>query len=404
MAWIEQRGAAFRIKFRFSGRNLSVALKTDDETEAQGLLARFEENLRLLNRGRLVLPPAADVGLFLLSDGKLSEAVSLPPLERTIGEVFDLYRTTLTAGAKEANTLKSEAIHLAHLRRILKSSTPVSQVTTQTIQAYVDRRAKERYRRKPIRSVTIKKEVATFQTVWNWAVRRNHLATASPVKGITFPKEHERPPFRTFEQIQKIIDRGGLTKAQTRELWSGLFLNLDEVREVLVHVRQHAACAWLHPFLVAAAHTGARRSELMRARIEDFDFTNKTVVLREKKTSRVRDTFRTVDMTPTVESVLADYLNGPHPGGVYMFSADGTNPVSDRATRSAFVLALAGSKWSVLRGYHVFRHSFASNLAAAGIDEHVISGLMGHLTAEMRARYRHLFPTQRRAAIAALFG
>jgi len=271
MAWIEHRGAAYRIKFRFSGRNLSVALKTDDEIEAQGLLARFEENLRLLNRGRLQLPSGADVGLFLLSDGKLSEAVSLPPPERTIGEVFELYRSTLTAGAKEANTLKSEAIHLAHLRRILKSSTPVSQVTTQAIQAYVDRRAKERYRRKPIRSVTIKKEVATLQTVWNWAVRRNHLAAASPVKGITFPKEHERPPFRTFEQIQKIIDRGGLTKAQTRELWSGLFLNLDEVREVLAHVRQHAVCDWLHPFLVTAAHTGARRSELMRARIEDFD-------------------------------------------------------------------------------------------------------------------------------------
>jgi site-specific recombinase XerD len=62
------------------------------------------------------------------------------------------------------------------------------------------------------------------------------------------------------------------------------------------------------------------------------------------------------------------------------------------------------SKWKVLRGYHVFRHSFASNLAAAGIDEHVIAALMGHLTAEMRARYRHLFPSQRRAAVASVFG
>lgn len=51
-----------------------------------------------------------------------------------------------------------------------------------------------------------------------------------------------------------------------------------------------------------------------------------------------------------------------------------------------------------------FRHSFASNLAAAGIDEHVIAALMGHLTQEMQARYRHLFPHQRRSAVTRVYG
>ena len=69
-----------------------------------------------------------------------------------------------------------------------------------------------------------------------------------------------------------------------------------------------------------------------------------------------------------------------------------------------FKSALRNSRWKVLRGYHAFRHSIASNLAAAGIDGHVIATLMGHLTAEMRARYRHLFPSQRRAAVASVFG
>jgi site-specific recombinase XerD len=63
-----------------------------------------------------------------------------------------------------------------------------------------------------------------------------------------------------------------------------------------------------------------------------------------------------------------------------------------------------GSKWEVLKGYHVFRHSIASNLAREGVDQREIDGLMGHQTEAMRKRYRHLFPEQRVNAIKKLFG
>jgi hypothetical protein len=55
---------------------------------------------------------------------------------------------------------------------------------------------------------------------------------------------------------------------------------------------------YLYPFVVAAAYTGARRAERFRARVEDFDFASRPVLLREKKRSRGKETFRTVDMTP----------------------------------------------------------------------------------------------------------
>lgn len=128
------------------------------------------------------------------------------------------------------------------------------------------------------------------------------------------------------------------------------------------------------------------------------------MLVREKKKSRSRETFRTVDMTPLVESVVKGYFADGHPGGFYAFSIDANRAISDGTSRKAFRGVMRKSKWKVLRGYHVFRHSFASNLAAAGIDEHVIAALMGHLTAEMRARYRHLFPSQQRAAVASVFG
>ena len=183
-------------------------------------------------------------------------------------------------------------------------------------------------------------------------------------------------------------------------MWDGLFLDPAQVAEVLEHVRRRPNTKYLHPFLVTAAYTGARRAELFRARVEDFDFDAKLVLLRERKRSRDTETFRTVDMTPRVEAVMRAYFAG----GQLAFCSAADRTLTDGQTWKAFRTGVKGSKWHVLRGYHAFRHSFASNLAAAGVDQRVIDELMGHTTVEMQKRYRHLFPDQRRAAILTVFG
>ena len=71
MAWIEQRGKRFRLAFRYGDEKFSVNLKSADRKDAEGCRVRLEENLRLVERGRLTVPTGADLGLFLLSDGKL---------------------------------------------------------------------------------------------------------------------------------------------------------------------------------------------------------------------------------------------------------------------------------------------------------------------------------------------
>ena len=111
-----------------------------------------------------------------------------------------------------------------------------------------------------------------------------------------------------------------------------------------------------------------------------------------------------MDMTPFLESVMRKYFAEDHPGGVYAFCSKPNVMLTDGQTWKAFLTGMKGSKWHVLRGYHAFRHSFASNLAAAGIDQRVIDELMGHTTIEMQKRYRHLFPDQRRAAVITVFG
>ena len=54
-------------------------------------------------------------------------------------------------------------------------------------------------------------------------------------------------------------------------------------------------------------------------------------------------------------------------------------------------------------GFHTYRHSFASNLAARGVDQRIIDEFMGHQTEAMRKRYRHLYPSTQTQAIRSVF-
>jgi integrase len=182
---------------------------------------------------------------------------------------------------------------------------------------------------------------------------------------------------------------------------------------------------------------------MCRSRVEDFDFEGREVTIREKKRDRtVQETRRRVPMTATLERVMREWLGPGHPRGPYAFChgevverskkrsqttghvsgperpttlAGRAATVQDRVGKPEpghlteseathhFKRALAGSKWSVVRGFHVFRHSFASNLAAAGKKPDVIDAWMGHQTEAMRKRYRHLFPEETRDAISDVF-
>jgi integrase len=402
VAWVERRGGRCRIVFRFQGERIIVNLKAADAKDATACCERLEENLRLVERGRLSVPESADLGLFLLSDGKLEQPVKVARTVRLL-EIFEAYQRGFTEGAKDVITRKMEDVHLKHVARILGNQTPLTLLTAASVQEFVDRRSQEKHRGRTIKPKTVRKAVATFRYVWNWAHRQRLVPTPYPAVELTFPKEKQAEPFRTYDQIQAILARRTLDPRRIRELWDGLFLDPKQVEEVLATVKGKTWTTWLYPFAVVAAHTGGRRGELFRAQVEDFDFDGKLVLLREKKRSRTEETFRTVDMTPTVERVMKAYFKANHPGGGFAFSSEAGKPITDGQAWKALRTALKGSKWAVLRGYHAFRHSFASNLAAAGVDQRLIDELMGHTTVEMQKRYRHLFPDQRRAAVFAVY-
>lgn len=394
----------YYVRFRFGGRPFNRSLDTGNPEQAQADRGRIEETLYDLKRGRLKIPDGAEPGEFIVTGGKLETKPKLPTV-LTLSGLIDLYREKLPPGAMEQNSLVTVEIHCNHLRRILKPNTALAMLKKDALQDYVSSRASEKWRGKPITSRTVKKELSTLRAIWNWGVGLGILAALYPGRGLKYPKEKERPPFQTWEQIEQQIARGGLCAAQQKELWDCLFLNLDEIGDCLEHIRAHAALPFIYPMFVFVAHTGARRSELARSLIDDFDFKARRVRLREKKKDRSKEiTFRFVPVSPLLAAVMSEWF-ARHPGGQHTLAeSDGTPLSIDRASRH-FKDMLAGSRWSRIRGFHVFRHSFASNMAGSGkVTDRTIDRWMGHQTEEMRKRYQHLFPNQEQQAMDLVFG
>ncbi len=160
---------------------------------------------------------------------------------------------------------------------------------------------------------------------------------------------------------------------------------------------------FVHPMFAVAAHTGAGRSEILGSHIDDFDFDAGVVRIREKKDKTRELTFRLVPMSPYLKRAMQDWF-GSHPGGQLAICDPSGEAITLQMAAHHFQWAVAGSKWTVLKGWHVFRHSFCSNCAAKGIDQRLISEWAGHVTEEMATRYRHCFPNVARQALSRVFG
>lgn len=397
----------YRIRFRYQGQQINRSLRTKERRAARAVCDRVGEMLDLVERGLVSVPPSADPIAFVMSDGRVERHVCE---SRRLGlaAFFVTYQERLPEGRKEPSTLKGERLHVRHFQRHLGVNRVVQSITKSDLQEYVAKRLKETHRGRSIRPDTIRKELVTFRMLWNWGVEEGLLVGRAPTKHVALPLVDEKPPFMTRSEIEAVIRRGGLADDELRLLWKTLFLEREEIAKLLEHIRQEARAPIAYPLLVFVAHTGARRSEIVRARIDDLDFRARTVLLREKKKSRTKAmTFRRVDMSPLFERVLGQWVTD-HPGGQHVFCQPDekgqVGPLSVWQADHHLRKSLQNSQWEIVHGFHVFRHSFASNLAMAGVADKVIDEWMGHQTAEMRQRYRHLFPRERRSAIDAAFG
>jgi integrase len=408
MAGIRKKGDGYHCTFRFRGKRYYFALGKLTEAQALAKGAEVDETLTLLERGRLTVPDGVALEDFVAAGGKVP-AVSARPETVTARQLIDHYLQTHANGTVEQSTLVTARSHLNHFAQTVGERFRVRGLTLLDLQGHIDRR-----RKKGVSPVTLKKEVATVRACWNWAVQGGLLKGAFPGKGLRYPKEEEKEPFRTFAEIEAVIAAEGPDDARRDALWEALYLTRPEVEELLAYVRRNGTLPWVYPMVAFAAYTGARRSEMLRALAADVDLSGGTVTVREKKRVRGKRSTRTAPLTPKLAGVLRDWL-AVRPECPSLFCQaqrvsrsktrrDGPTAVTQDEAQDHFRRTVEGSKWQVLRGYHVLRHSFISALASEGVDQRVIDEVVGHQSEEQRKRYRHLYPGVMREAIARVFG
>ena len=86
----------------------------------------------------------------------------------------------------------------------------------------------EKPRRHPS-AATIRKEVVTLRTAWNWGWRQLGLAEPFPGTGLDFAKTAEALPFMTWDGAERRVAAGDDPDA----VWDGVYLRPAEVAELL---------------------------------------------------------------------------------------------------------------------------------------------------------------------------
>ena len=439
MASLQERTGTYRVIFRYHGKQHFVMIGKVSPQEAEAKAAQVDYLLMRLKQGLIELPAGVGIVEFVQHDGKppaSATPVSASRKALALALLRDRFLATRATG-REKSTLYTAGIHFKHLIATLGERFPLEGLSQTDLQRHIERRAGL-----DISPVTIKKEITTLRTAWHWTVHSGLLSGDYPTKGLVYPKDDELPPYQTREEIERQVAVGGLTPEQIGELWDALYLRPSEIAELLEHVRTHARHAWIYPLACMAGHTGTRRSELMRMLVSDVDFDGGSVVIREKKRIKGKRSTRRAPLTPLLREALTAWL-AVHPGGPTLFCQAGEVARSSKRSRTTghqngegrattlkgrmasvkkrkdlpgpepltagechdhFKRTLAGSKWEVVRGLHTLRHSVASCLAAAGVDQRIIDDLLGHVSEEMRRRYRHLTPAVKHQAVISVFG
>jgi integrase len=432
MASIENRNGSWRVIFYWKNQKRAFAVGEVSATDASVYKASTEELLRLLKRNLVSIPAGCSVEDFMFHRGKPpGHIAAVEKRDLTLTELREAYFKSQDKKLEET-TLDGIRLHFDHLERILGGKSSVPLISRPDLQKYVDKRAAEwidpnvyrkarrekplkprrKYKNprppkvekpdKPLRhpsAATIKKEIISLRTAWNWARRHRDLVEEFPGTHLDYAKIEEALPFMTWEEAEARIAAGD----DPEKVWESLYLRPAEVAELLEWVKGRPVSPWVYPIFCFAAHTGARRSEIVRVLPSDVNLSTEIITIREKKRDKTRLTIRRIPITPFLKEVLADWM-ARRAKGKTLFCKDDGKEITPREAMNYFDRALRVGKWNVLRGLHVLRHSYTSALANRGVDQRIIDELAGHQTEAQRRRYRHLYQKTLTDAAKNVFG
>ncbi len=333
---------AWWVDFRFEGTRYRRKSPVNNKRGAE----RFEHILRdRLMRGEPL-------------DGREAEKE-----EQTYESFAVEYQKTYVTVNNEKSTAKSKRVNLnAHIVPFF-GQMPLSRIGVKAIEEF-----KAGLVGKGLAAKTINNILSILRTSLTTAVKWNMLDACPPIQWMDAPS----PAFD--------------------------FFTVEESERLLA-----AAVAQELAMICTAVKAGLRRGELLALRWEDVDLVASRIDVRQSVwqghiTTPKSGKTRHVPMSPQLRDVLAAHR---HLRGPYVFCNDDGSMLSKDQVRRTVQKAC---KKAGLRaaGWHMLRHTFASQLAMAGVPLRVIQELLGHSTIKMTLRYAHLSPSTLVDAISVL--
>lgn len=156
--------------------------------------------------------------------------------------------------------------------------------------------------------------------------------------------------------------------------------NKGEVKKLLKSIQNEK-----HQLILSLIYSaGLRVSEVVKIKVQDLDFDNNLLFIRQSKGKKDRRTI----FSKNLGFKLKDYIKeGNKKGDNLLFSSMQGGQLTTRTIQKIFFNALNNSKIDKKASCHSLRHSFATHLLENGTDIRYIQELLGHRKLETTQVY-----------------
>ncbi len=183
-------------------------------------------------------------------------------------------------------------------------------------------------------------------------------------------------------------------KASANPVSGDMFYNENRQRDYVVsaieeRVLLESAAPHLRPIIRLALATGMRKAEILGLQWDQVDLRRQVIRLYAEDSKNKKP-----DTVP-LNSEMAELLQDHPRQGPYVFGGDA--PILD--VKRSFHTALRRAGLPLNIRFHDLRHTFATRLAASGVDAVTLMALMRHSSLRMVVRYIHPAEQGKRAAV-----
>jgi integrase len=275
------------------------------------------------------------------------------PIDRVVEalseQVRDITFAELAASYMSwVKTNRAEKTHLSYYHVVWPTLVPVfgtmrlSRITADMIERHKSRRAET------VKAVTVNMDLTILRIMWKYAIKHGWA--------------HVNTPY----EVEKLREREPEHKAFGR----------NDVERILEAAQRY----WVYPLVITVAHTGMRQQEAFGLLWDDVDFDEGVLYIRGAKNYANR----VLNMTPQMRAALTRCRE--------LHSGDHDHVFEFRGRRIKWgpyktLVKIAGDVGLPRFGLHSLRHTFATHLAAVGVDGHRVQKSLGHKHYASTRRY-----------------